>query len=206
MTLILIKGAMNAGKTLVLTYLAIKDYLKGRKIITNYDINLPSYIINKDYLEYIALRQPDTTGLSFFFDELWLWAMDSRSSMLNRILSYFFLQSSKGDTQVYLTVQRDSQLDLRVRENAHVTLTCERKLLLHNKMHNINNRIRDIGKRWYPYIYIKVCDYDNVSSGLIRYVKPRARYYLKANWIFQFYDTHKKIRPPSDSKIKTNNN
>ena len=203
MTLTLIEGQMNNGKTLVLTFHALKDYLEGRKIITNYNINIPHYEINKDYLTYLAVKQPDTTGLSFFLDELWLW-LDSRNAMSNKILSYFFLQSSKNDTRVYLSVQRDNQLDIRVRENAHVILKCERRLLIKNKMRRINNRIRDLGKQYYPIIYIKVKDYDNNFSNMTRYLEAKSIYYLKACWLFNFYNTHQKIKHQANKNLLKN--
>lgn len=184
---------MNNGKTLVSTYYALKDYIGHRKIITNYNINIPHYEVNKDFLEWMAEKQPETKGMSFFFDELWLW-LDSRNSMSNRILTYFFLQSSKGDTQVYLTTQRDNQLDSRVRENSHIIIKCERKILYHNKMISVKNRVRDLGKYWYPYIYIKVKEYENKFNGIYRMVECDKIFYLKADWLFKFYDTNQKMK------------
>lgn len=192
MTMYLIEGNMNNGKTLVLTYLALRDYTANRKIITNYDINIPHYKMNKDFLFWLAEKQPDTTGMSFFFDELWLW-LDSRNPMSNKVLTYFFLQSSKGDTKVYMTAQSENQLDIRLRENAHVIIRCERRLLLGNKLRKVSNRIRDLGKKYYPYIYIKIKDYDNNFNGVHRFVEANAIYYLKADWIFKFYDTNQKM-------------
>lgn len=195
MSMTLITGKMNNGKTLVSTFYALKDFHEGRKIITNYNINIPHYEINKDALFWMAETQPSTAGISFFFDELWLW-IDSRNAMGNKVLTYFFLQSSKGfpETRVYMTSQKDSQLDMRIRENAHILIECERKLLLNNKMCKVKSKVRDLGNKFYPYLYIKVSEFEQGLHGLYKFANCVSRFYIKADWIFKFYDTHQKMR------------
>ncbi len=194
MTLFLIEGKMNSGKTLLATFYALKDYQEGRKIISNYDLNIPHYEINKDFLEWLSIKQPSTEGISFFFDELWIWGLDSRTSTANSILTYFFLQSSKGDTRVYMTTQSAGQLDIRVRDNAHVIVKCERRVLLGNKMRRISDRIRKLGSKINSILYIKVAEYEYKSS-LYNYLYPTKIYYIKADWIFKFFFTNQKISP-----------
>lgn len=193
MTLTLIEGNMNSGKTLAMTYYALKDYQKGRIIVTNYNLNIPHYEINKDFLTWLSINQPDLIGYSIFLDELWLW-VDSRSPMSNRLLTYTFLQSSKNDSCWYFSTQAENQIDLRIRDNSHIIVRCERKLLLHNKMHKVKNRIRDLGSSLYPYIYIKVQEYDRAFNGLNTILTPSQVFYLKANWLFKYYDTNQKMK------------
>ena len=197
MTMYLIDGKMNSGKTLALTYFALKDYQEGRKIITNYNINIPHYEINKDFLFWMAETQPDTSGMSFFFDEIWLY-IDSRSPFANRVLTYFFLQSSKGSppANVYMTTQNKGQIDVRVRDNAHIEYKCERRVLIENKLRKISNKVRDLGKDIYKYLYIKISESEiKQHSGFMQRFSPADKvYYIKADWIFKFYDTHQKMK------------
>jgi hypothetical protein len=79
MTIHTIIGLMNSGKTLYMTYKLFLDYVRGFKIYTNYPVNFPHTLINKDYLVQMAKEQPNTRNIAFGFDELWLW-LDSRGT------------------------------------------------------------------------------------------------------------------------------
>lgn len=188
-----IVGLMSSGKTLYMTYLLYKDYLRGRTIITNYNVNFPHYEINKDFLINMAIQQPNLKGVSFGFDELWIW-LDCRDSMSNKVATYFFLQSSKGDTRIYLSAQDEGQNEMRIRRNKHLITTCERRLLIDKKMRKISSEQRILPIEYQPYLYIKIRTYTQTFFGMERDFKIKEEKYIKANTIFPLYDTNLKMK------------
>jgi len=193
MTIHSIVGLMNSGKTLFLTLCLYKDFLKGRTIITNYHVNFPHYQINRDYLFYLAQTQPDTRNISFGFDELWIY-LDCRSSQENKIATYFFLQSSKGDTQVYITAQDNSQNDLRIRTNQHLLTVCERRILVDKKLKKISDEQRHLPSWINNKLYIIARTYVQKIVIYQRDYVFKKRQIIKAKPIFNLYDTNYKMK------------
>lgn len=66
-------GSQNNGKTLVMTYLGLKDFQEGRTIISNYNLSFKHYLINKDFLFWLGKEQPAFNNVTFLLDELWIW-------------------------------------------------------------------------------------------------------------------------------------
>lgn len=62
-------GLQNDGKTLYATYLGYKDFLEGRTIISNYNLNFKHYLVNKDFIIWLGKNQPDFQNITFVFDE-----------------------------------------------------------------------------------------------------------------------------------------
>lgn len=141
MTLTLIVGEMNAGKTAIATFLSFIEFLKGKTVYSNIHLNFPHNFINPDYALLLGKEQPDLTNTCFLFDELWAWLMDCRSSMSeqNKLMSYFFLQSSKDDGEIFLTSQNTGQNDNRIKNNFHRLYICERVLNINNKYYKFNS-------------------------------------------------------------------
>lgn len=105
-----IVGKMGTGKTLTLTYLAMKERKKHRKIYSNYKLNFP-YKPIKNLNDFDKIRN----GV-FCADELWLW-LDSRESgqAKNKFGSKILAKSRKRGIDVYYTTQHIMQIDARVR-------------------------------------------------------------------------------------------
>lgn len=186
-------GLMNSGKTLYMTYLLFLDFLKGRTIYTNFPLCFPHYLINKDYLIDLAKKQPNTTNHSYGFDELWIW-LDCRTSQQNRIGSYFFLQSSKGDTKIYLTAQDNTQNERRIRFNQHLISICERRILINKKLRKITSEKRILPVKYQNKLYIKVKTYSQKIIGFDRELLLKDTQYIHAKTIFKLYDTNIKIK------------
>ena len=105
-----IVGELGAGKTLSLTYLAYRNFLKGKKIYANYKLVFP-------YTPIKSVRDLENMQEGFFaVDELWLW-VDSRASMTkkNRIVSRILLSSRKRGVHLAYTTQSFIQVDKKVR-------------------------------------------------------------------------------------------
>ena len=102
---------LGAGKTLSLTYLAIRNYAKGRKIYSNYKLKgIP-------FTPVTTLEQIENMKGGFFAgDEFWSW-IDCRCSgaKKNKLISSILLKSRKRDVHIAYTLQGFHQIDKRVR-------------------------------------------------------------------------------------------
>lgn len=206
-----IVGLMNSGKTLYMTFRLYLDYLRGRDIITNYDLNFPHFKINQDWLLNLVINNPDTilTNCSFGFDELWLWLLDSRSSMGNeaKIGTYFFLQSSKSDSNIYVSAQDNSQNDIRLRNNLHRIVQCQRTFFIDNKFKPVKSDKRFLNKVYGKWIndllFIEATEYKRVLDkfGLLD-TKKISTQYIPAKLMFDLFDTTKRINPNMEVLVK----
>lgn len=188
-------GLQNAGKTLYMTYLAFKDFQKGKKIISNYNLNFKHYLVNKEFVFWVARKQPNFKNCSFVFDELWLWLDSNSDYKENRIATYFFLQSSKNDANIFLTAQSNDQNIKRIRKNLHRYTECNRVLKFKNKYYPVRSEKRDLGELLNQRLYIKLKTYDKnvtVSTREEGSFNLKDIKYLKANKYFTFFNTREK--------------
>lgn len=192
-------GLQNDGKTLYMTYLAYLDYLEGKPIISNYKLNFKHYLVNKDFMIWLGLKQPDFPNVTFVFDELWLW-LDCRGMMLgkayeNTISTYFFLQSSKNSANIYLSAQHNSQNEIRIQNNLHRYTECERELYIgDNQFKRIISDKRNLGEPYNSYLYIKCKTYDrdlNIKESNYTLNKEKSCH-LRASKYFGLYSTYEK--------------
>jgi hypothetical protein len=193
-------GLMNSGKTLYMTFKLYQAYLKGKTIITNYDLYFPRmpgagriYKINKDTLIKWGEDGEVLTNCAFGFDEFYIY-MESRTSMLNTATSYFFLQSSKNDAEIYLTTQHNNQIDRRIRENLHKITQTNRVIKIGNKYYSINDEQRFLPVRVMKDLYIKAQEYKRINRGFITNIEPGDTYYIKADKVFDLYTTKQIIK------------
>lgn len=195
-------GLMSSGKTLYMTYKLYIAWLKGKTIITNYPVNFPHLRINQDWL--LELVQNDDIvieNVAFGFDELWMWLMDSRRSMGNeaKVGSYFFLQSSKDDSEIYITAQDNTQNDRRLRDNLHRITECKRVLLIDDKFISIGEENRFLERKYgewiNDYLFIEAQTYKRVLTMGVLDLKLTEKMHIPAKLIFNLYDTSKKIKP-----------
>ena len=191
MTIHSIIGLMNSGKTLYMTYCLYEAYIKGYTIVTNYNINLPHYKINQDYLLSLVGKERNLNNLCFGFDEFWIFLAESRNAMSkeNKLVSYLFNQSSKGHTLIYLTAQRNSQNENRIRENQHLLTICRRKLLIDNKYKDISDEYRFLPNEYQNKLYIHAKTFKQKLNGLDSYFNIKEEKLIKANIYFKLYDT-----------------
>jgi len=111
--LISIEGDYGSGKTLLATFLALKD---RRKVMANYTINIPNFVPLKPEMLW-NINEPTLIVL----DEAYAW-LESRTSgkPINRYLSYNLFQSRKrggpeGIVDYILTDQLIGTVDPRYR-------------------------------------------------------------------------------------------
>jgi len=109
-----IVGELGAGKTLTLTYLGLRNYIKyqgTRTIFANYHLKQVPYTFVPDPNSIDEIR----SGICLF-DELWLYC-DSRlsSSGRNKFVTKVLLKSRKRDLDILYTTQSLGQVDTRIR-------------------------------------------------------------------------------------------
>lgn len=129
MPLINIIGDVRSGKTLLMTALAVDEYLadpNNVEVFHNYDLNIDGAIriqpedifkIKKNGKQHLVL-----------IDEAYAW-LESRCSAgseMNMFLSYILFQSGKDDTTFILTEQLLSTIDKRFRKMSNLIIECER--------------------------------------------------------------------------------
>lgn len=192
-----ITGLQNSGKTLYMTYLGFLAFLNGKTILTNYSVNFPHFRIDKDFLFFLAREQPPLKNCCFLFDELWLW-LDCRNSQENTIGTYFFLQSSKDDSYIYLTAQHNEQNERRIRKNLHRITNCSRVLYKNKKFVAIDCEDRFLDeehgydKDIIDNLYIECVNFKRIIVSMFSDLIPDNKVYIKAKPIFKLYNTKEK--------------
>jgi len=188
-----IVGLMNSGKTLYMTYLLYKDFLAGKSIFTNYDVNFTHNKINRDFLFYLGQKNYTFDNISMGLDELWI-LLDSRKSMENTTSTYFFNQSSKDDSRIYFTSQHNKQNDSRLRDNLHKISVCNRCILINGKFKLIDSEERFLDKKYIDILYIQITEYKRINYYGTSDLIASKRHYLKAKPLFNLFNTRQKIR------------
>src|SRR3989304_4513058 len=183
-----IVGLMNSGKTLYMTYKLFLAYCKGKTILTNYDVGFPHFKINKDWLIDFTSKEKVLENVAIGLDEIWIW-LDCREAQKNTVFTYFFLQSSKDDTEIYLTAQNNEQIDRRIRQNLHKISQCSRAVLIDGEYKNINDEQRFLSDEMQDKLYIKVIDFKRMNFGLMSDMMPIETKFIFAKNIFKLYNT-----------------
>jgi len=111
MVLMGIMGELGAGKTLCLTYFALRNYHKQRQLFMNYHLKKLPYTYVKSPEDILNMRD-GFAGL----DELWTWA-DSRisSSKKNKFITLVLAKSRKRGINICYSVQYFKSVDIRIR-------------------------------------------------------------------------------------------
>ena len=121
MGIMAIVGLQGVGKTLSMSYMGIRNYLKGEKVYANYWLAF-NYEFVSSVEEIDAINNPKIlkgkpkTPSVFLGDELWSW-MDSRESpkARNKFLTGLLLRSRRRRLQIFYTAQDIMQIDARLR-------------------------------------------------------------------------------------------
>lgn len=184
---------MNSGKSLYMTYKGINDYIQGRKIYTNLNLLIPHVKVTRETILKFGKTQPQLNNISFLLDEFWIW-FDSRSSNENKMATNFLLQSSKQDTNIYMTAQDNSQNDKRIRQNQHFITICDRRILQNGKLKRIKTERRILPSQYWSKLYILAKTYKYQLLGIERGIKLISKETIKAETMFKLYDTHQKIK------------
>ena len=179
-------GSQNSGKTLSMVYNAYKYFKVGYDIYSNFNLSFKHTKLTKQMIEEFVKGKQQFSKSIFLIDEIYLF-MDSRTfaSKRQQMLSYFILQTSKRNVNLFGTAQYFNSVEKRFRENTNFMCHCQRVLKNGNKYLAIQDNARflvDSDK-----LYIKN-SYMIKKSGLFETYDIK-HYYLKAKPIFKLYDT-----------------
>lgn len=125
-------GEMRSGKTLLTAIMLHDDHVKGKPIISNFNLSFPHEKLDVNSLD-LAIRDKNTDyfdGKSIGIDEIHVF-MDARGAgqKRNKMLSYFLTQSGKLDTTIYWTSQFMRQVDVRLRLNTQILYKIRRYII-----------------------------------------------------------------------------
>lgn len=98
--------------------------MNGRKVIANNHLNFPYTKFSVEwFLEHLSDHELENCVL--FLDEMYQMA-DSRSSgsKLNKLFTYFMVQTRKRDVDVYFCTHHLDHVDLRLRRAADIRNSC----------------------------------------------------------------------------------
>lgn len=183
-----------------MVYYAYEYQKKGYNIYSNLKLNFPYTPLTQELLFEYTKGQKQFNKAIFLIDEIYLF-MDSRSAGSNKVkmYTYFILQTSKRNVNLFGSLQYYGSVDKRFRENCNFQCFCERLIRIKNKVikgdlspvsknYEIKKGMRKLTKQENENLYIKNC-FLNKSSDVFDYsIKPKT-VYLKAKPIFNLYDT-----------------
>lgn len=170
-----IEGGLGAGKTALMSILLKTDFERGFQVLANYWLNFKHKEL--DILNLLD-KKANLKDVSIGIDEITVF-MDCRTSgsKLNRIISYFILQSRKRNVTLYYTTQDFNMVDLRLIKHTHIQVFC-------NNLFDENGQQLDAIKKYV------VLDLRNPRNPVTN------SFYLDISPIFSFYDTDEVINPP----------
>lgn len=152
----------------------LKDFRSDRPVYANFGLNFK--YTSLDVLSIMEMEKNKDTldKCTIGIDEMTVF-LDCRrsSSKMNRLISYFVLQSRKRDTNLYYTSQDLSMIDLRLYNHTDIIVYCEK--LDPDQDHYRKYTVFDLRNRRKPTIN--------------RFVMGIEPYY-------KYYDTNEIILPP----------
>lgn len=202
-------GGMSSGKTLVMSKLLHNDYsIKKRRIFSNYRLNFPHEIITPEDIESYAKQEQELDNVSVGLDEIYLYIDSRMSSRKSNIMySYFALQTSKRNVNLYYSAQNIHTVDKRIRDNTHVIIQTfpviikKKKPEKSNKLLNLsdydivpflNSEDRLIPGEYRDSFYILLVKVRRLSFGFRSFISTEKEL-IKASEIFELYDTREII-------------
>lgn len=177
--LIGIEGGLGDGKTAKMTEYLINDAKKGYDLFSNYKLfGVPFYELDVAEMLENEQKEIQLKNATIGVDEITVFA-DCRlsTSVLNRLFSYFVLQSRKRSVDMYYTTQDFDLVDWRIVNHTHIKIIAES---LYTKEGDV---IPDI--KHYTII-------DARNKNRIRI----DRFYQNISHTYDHYDTDEVIKPP----------
>lgn len=163
-----------------MTRYLVKDFRKGHKIYTNYKLKEIDFeLLDLTTILDMHKNSFNLANCSLGIDEITVFADCRKSgSVLNRLISYFILQSRKRNVDIYFTTQNLGMIDLRLVNYMDVQIICEK----------VKNSQGQEVKGYAKYRVFDLRDIRNININ--RFVLDISKYY-------KFYDTNEVILPPT---------
>lgn len=180
-------GEQNSGKTLSMSYYGYEYYKKGFEVYANYNLSYEHKKLTKTVIEEYTKNTQQFNKCVFMIDELYLF-LDSRnfSKGINKILSYFLLQTSKRSVHLFGTAQYFNTIEKRFRDNTNFQCYCMRMIKEYDSYYEVKDRLRFVNA---DNLYIKQNFVTKtMTHGMIPSYQMKS-FYLRAKPIFDLFDT-----------------
>ena len=123
--IVTLEGVQGSGKSMTSVALIYADFVESkRRVLANCNLNFEHEKFDLDYfLEHLS--DDKMANCSHLLDEGYLF-MDSRTtaSKLNKLFSYYLVQTRKRDVTVYICTHHIENLDKRLRRAADIRGNC----------------------------------------------------------------------------------
>ena len=125
--LVSFEGPMGSGKTTAAVALAFEEHRRnGRKVIANNHLNMEyTHFDIAWFLEHFVANDHELEDCVLLLDEMYQIA-DSRSSQtkLNKLMTYFVVQTRKRGVDLYICTHHLDHIDLRLRRAVNIRGAC----------------------------------------------------------------------------------
>lgn len=178
MAIIGMEGGLGSGKTILMTRYLYKDFKKGRKIYTNYGVKFKHEKVDMSNILEMHENKFNLRDCSLGIDEITVFADCRRSgSKLNRVISYFILQSRKRNVDIYFTTQNLNMIDFRLMDYMDFQILCK--------------KVKDkaTGKEKEGYAEYNIYDIRDINDIKVR------KFVLNLKKYYGLYDTNEVILP-----------
>lgn len=173
-----IEGGIGTGKTVLMTRYLKQDEKKGHNIYSNYKLkNMKFTLIDMSKILDMHDNEFNLTNCSLGIDEITVFADCRKSgSKLNRLISYFILQSRKRNVDIYFTTQNLNLIDFRLLDYMDFQIYCQKVFDKSGK------QILGYGK----YTIFDLRDIRNVRAS---------KFILNFKKYYKYYDTFEVVLP-----------
>lgn len=130
MPIISVNGSFGSGKTLMLTMLGYEYLTKDKyKVLSNYTLKYEHQLIELDFILNAVLENLELNKCIILYNEVYTWLESKDSSNeINKVFSYFIMQSRKRDVTIAYSSQLDSMVDKRLRLLSQINIECYHNL------------------------------------------------------------------------------
>ena len=173
-----LEGPIGSGKTIMMTRYLVRDSINGRAIFTNYGLKHIKFTkVDMNKILEMHENQFNLKDCSLGIDEITVFADCRRSgSKLNRVISYFILQSRKRNVDIYFTTQNLNMVDFRLIDYMDFQINCKK----------VMNRKGEVVEGFAQYTVYDIRDIHDIK------IKS---FMLDIRKYYKFFDTYEVILP-----------
>jgi hypothetical protein len=123
-----IQGGLGSGKTILMTRYLYKDWKKAKEIFASYGLKEIKFTpIDMSKILEMHANEFNMRDCTIGIDEITVFADCRRSgSKMNRLISYFILQSRKRNVDIYFTTQNLAMIDFRLIDYMDFQIECKK--------------------------------------------------------------------------------
>jgi len=183
-----VEGGLGSGKTILIVRYLYKDDKKGIPVYANFHLkNIRHKLLDVMEILQMDKSKSDINNMSLAIDEITVF-MDCRTSItkMNRLISYFILQTRKRNVTLYYTTQHFGMVDKRLINHTDIRIIAEKIPKYKKSLQG------DIISDGYYNNYRKYTIYDLRDLKNFKWKSFK----LKISDYYEYYDTNEVILPP----------